>query len=93
MPKVVRIITTEHRDEVKRIDRATIWGNPFILHDESMRKAVCEAFEIYARDRLLIDPDWLEPLRGFDLACWCAPKQCHGDIILKLLQERRLNEF
>ena len=29
-------------------------------------------------------PD-LEPLRGFRLACWCAPLPCHGQVILDWL--------
>jgi hypothetical protein len=29
-------------------------------------------------------PD-LEPLRGFRLACWCAPLACHGEVILEWL--------
>ena len=89
MPKIVRIVSTPDLDRTKRIDRATIWGNPFVLHDESMRDAVCEAFEDYARTRLQTEPNWLEPLRGYDLACWCAPKRCHGDTILQLLAERK----
>jgi hypothetical protein len=39
-----------------------------------------------------VDENWLEPLRGKDLACFCkegAP--CHGDILLRLAnKERRL---
>lgn len=27
----------------------------------------------------------LEPLRGFRLACWCAPLPCHGEVILEWL--------
>ena len=26
----------------------------------------------------------LPELRGKDLACWCAPDACHGDVLLKL---------
>jgi len=26
-------------------------------------------------------------LIGKDLACWCAPQQCHGDILLELVEE------
>lgn len=30
-------------------------------------------------------PDFLEPLRGKDLACWCkAGAPCHADILLRL---------
>jgi hypothetical protein len=26
----------------------------------------------------------LSELRGHDLVCWCAPKRCHGDVLLRL---------
>jgi hypothetical protein len=26
----------------------------------------------------------LHELRGKDLVCWCAPKPCHGDVLLRL---------
>ena len=42
-------------------------------------------FRIYAADRLLREPEWLEPLRGKRLACWCHPLSCHGDIIVEML--------
>ena len=29
-------------------------------------------------------PDDLEPLRGKNLACWCAGKDCHADVLLEL---------
>jgi hypothetical protein len=29
----------------------------------------------------------LHELRGKDLACWCAPQPCHGDVLLKLVAE------
>ena len=29
--------------------------------------------------------DWLAPLRGKNLACWCPPDEpCHADLLLKL---------
>jgi hypothetical protein len=39
--------------------------------------------------RLAVEPDWLLPLRGRDLLCWCedgAP--CHATVLLELLKER-----
>lgn len=34
-------------------------------------------------------PDWLEPLRGHDLACWCPldGQPCHADVLIELLGE------
>lgn len=37
--------------------------------------------------------DALEELEGFDLFCWCVPKPCHGDILIKLLNEKKLNSL
>lgn len=35
--------------------------------------------------RLLDEPDFLEPLRGKNLACWCKEREpCHADILLEL---------
>ena len=69
-----------------RIDRTTPFGNPWRIGDDDMTRAdVIAMFEAEARERLTIEPDWLEPLRGKDLACWCAPLPCHGDVIVRLL--------
>lgn len=32
--------------------------------------------------------DWLKPLRGKDLACWCPLSQpCHADVLLELANQ------
>lgn len=42
-------------------------------------------FRKYAVERLRGNPDWLKPLRGKTLACWCPVNMpCHGDILLEL---------
>lgn len=42
-------------------------------------------FRLYVQTILTNDPDWLEPLRGKDLACWCpVGSPCHADILLEL---------
>ena len=68
----------------QRVDRATDWGNPFIMHGEHERERVCDLFEQYAQWRLTVDPLWLEPLRGKHLECWCAPKRCHAETLRRL---------
>ena len=52
------------------------------------RNGAVDHFRIYAADRLLCEPGWLEPLRGKRLACWCKPLPCHGDIIVEMLEAR-----
>ena len=87
MPKVVRI--TERVPGAVRVDRATVWGNPFHMYSEDDREKVCAHFEAYAEKRVTDDPTWLEPLRGKDLACWCAPKRCHAETLLRLANRQR----
>lgn len=39
----------------------------------------------YATHRAKRHPEWLAPLRGKDLACWCKEGEpCHADILLEL---------
>lgn len=74
---------------VVRIDRASPWGNPFIIGIDGDRNAVCELFEKYAVWRLKLQPDWLKPLEGRDMICWCAPLCCHGETLIKLLAKKK----
>lgn len=42
-------------------------------------------FRKYAEERASKGAQWLLPLRGKNLACWCADgAQCHADILLEL---------
>ena len=66
-------------------------GNPFshlpkqslAVHKTSTREEAVERFEQYLLER----PELLEAarkeLKGKSLVCWCAPKACHADILLK----------
>jgi hypothetical protein len=77
-------------DDVVRIDRSSPWGNPFVIGDwwlgERMtRSDVLRRYSLWLSDKLQTEPDFLEPLRGKRLACWCAPLPCHGDIILEFV--------
>ena len=70
------------------VGRPSRWGNPFRAGKDGTRDEVIAKFEAYALDKLTREPDWLEPLRGKDLVCWCFPKACHGDVLLRLANER-----
>lgn len=74
-------------DYFTRVDRGTEWGNPFMMRHEGERERVCQLFELYAEWRLTVDPHWLEPLRGKHLGCWCAPKRCHAETLLRMANE------
>lgn len=73
------------------VTRPGPWGNPYqafllINVPPGVRaKVAVQHFRRYAVDRVAREPDWLAPLRGKNLACWCKPgKPCHGDVLLEL---------
>lgn len=67
-----------------RVDRITPYGNPFKVGVDGNRDTVCNMFEDYARQRLQTEPHWLDPLKGKNLACWCYPKRCHAETLMRL---------
>lgn len=72
------------------VDRTTPFGNPFIINARDTRADVIAKFERYARARIRQDKAWAAQvleLRGRVLGCWCAPKPCHGDVLLQLADE------
>ncbi len=78
------------RENSIRVDRGTDWGNPFVMDRDTIaeRNRVCDLYELYAQWRLTAEPAWLEPLKGKNLICWCAPKRCHADTLLRLANEQ-----
>jgi len=67
------------------ISRRSQWGNPF---RHGTREERLKKFENYMRGRVDLMLD-LPKLEGETLGCWCKPKKCHGDILIKLLEERK----
>ena len=69
------------------IGRGSTFGNPFPMRDRSdeEREIVINAFEKYAREAF--EPEELAPLIGKELGCFCKSKACHGDVLMKLLEE------
>lgn len=65
------------------IGRPSKWGNPFRMKKEHQRGDVVARYAAYIQTR----PDLLaalSELRGKRLACYCAPKPCHGDVLAAL---------
>lgn len=79
------------KDSFVYIGRPSKLGNPFTLNDpkdEAARALVIENYRAWFNERLS-DPEFLDALeevRGRDLGCWCAPRACHGDVVLEWLE-------
>ena len=64
------------------IGRPSKWGNPFSIGKDGTREETIIKYEEY----LLSRPDLmaaLPELKQKVLGCWCKPKACHGDILVK----------
>jgi hypothetical protein len=86
MPKVLnkRTCTPEEARDAVYIGRPTVWGNPYEIGRDGTRQEVIEKY----RRRVEARPDLKElirsKLKGKDLVCFCTPKACHGDVLLKI---------
>lgn len=73
------------------IGRPGPFGNPFQMRQERDRAKVIEQFGRYARNKVAKAPDFARAVKGLHgkvLGCYCAPKACHGDVLLKLAAEQ-----
>lgn len=71
------------------IGRGSEWGNPFKIGKDGNREQVIEKFEnlIRMNDHMIdgvLTKTIKRELRGKHLVCFCAPKLCHGDVLLRI---------
>ena len=69
------------------IDRTSRYGNPFVLDEDGDRDAVCDSFEQHYLPHKPSLLKRIEELRGKVLVCHCHPKRCHGEALIKLLNQ------
>jgi hypothetical protein len=72
------------------IGRGSIFGNPFIIGEDGTREEVVNKYREYFYNRINTDASFrlaVLSLNGKRLACFCAPKSCHGDIIKEYLDK------
>lgn len=80
-------VLNKHRDAIPYgavyIGRGSPYGNPYKIGTHGDRDEVCDLFE-----RNILPTLDVEPLRGRDLVCFCAPARCHGHAIINKLAQR-----
>lgn len=75
----------------KNVMRPTRWGSPYRIEDDApaTRLRVLARYRKWLDGKLRDDPEFLEPLRGYNLGCTCARElPCHADILLERLYGR-----
>jgi hypothetical protein len=71
-------------------EQDSIWANPFKIDKNGTREDVIAKYEAYIREKLNKDATLVEELlklKGKTLGCWCHPDPCHGDVLIKLIEE------
>lgn len=73
--------------------RGSKWGNPF-----SHKEGTTARFKVATREEAIAKyEEWIKTqphlmaalpeLEGKVLGCWCHPKACHGDVLVRLVSE------
>jgi len=86
----MKVVNLRKEKYTHYIGRGSGLGNPFKIGVEGKtRKEVIEAYEEYAREELNNTLGQLIYHLPKDaiLGCYCKPKACHGDVIIKLWKE------
>lgn len=68
------------------IGRPSKWGNPFTIGKDGTRSEVISKYETFLLNNVELLSS-IKELKGKDLGCWCSPRSCHGDILLRLANE------
>ena len=68
------------------IGRPSKWGNPYIIGKDGTREEVIKKYEEHVRSSKILMRA-LPSLEGKVLGCWCPPRPCHGEVLIKLLEE------
>lgn len=90
----MKVVNCRREPYTHYIGRPSPLGNPYshregtqALEVVTTREIAVAKFEWYVRGR----PDLLQKIKELPedavLGCWCKPKYCHGDIIVKLWKE------
>lgn len=88
----MKVVNINEKDYDIYIGRSSKWGNPFKIGIDGNRLEVIEKYEKYIRNNKKLLED-LSELEGKTLGCYCKPKLCHGDVLIKLIEEKKINIF
>ena len=66
------------------------FGNPYKVRDHG--HDAISLYRTYFNHKLKNDAEFrrrVDALKGKTLGCFCAPKACHGDVIVEYLEQER----
>jgi hypothetical protein len=83
----LNLIAWAGADRCLRIDGRSRFANPYYLEEDGCRDEVCDLYEqTYLPNKKSI-LNRLQKLKGKVLICQCFPKRCHGESLLRKLDD------
>jgi ParB-like chromosome segregation protein Spo0J len=76
------IAWAEKNGKAVRVDRGSLFGNPFVLGADGDRDAVCDAYEDHYLPHKPSIMNALTSLKGKVLICHCYPLRCHAQSLI-----------
>ena len=69
------------------IGRLSKWGNPFKIGIDGTREEVISKYEAHIMTHPTLINE-LSELVGKTLGCHCKPLPCHGDILVRMIEDK-----
>jgi hypothetical protein len=82
------IAWAEKNGKAARIDRGSVFGNPFVLDQDGNRDDVCDAYKEHYLPNKPSIMKALPSLAGKVLICHCYPQRCHGESLIDLIDSK-----
>lgn len=82
------IAWAEKNGKAARIDRGSVFGNPFVLDQDGTRDDVCNAYKDHYLPHKPSIIKALPSLAGKVLICHCYPQRCHGESLIDLIDSK-----
>lgn len=73
----------ENQGLAVRVDRGSIYGNPFVMGKDGDRDAVCNSYQNHYLPHKPSILDTLPSLKGKVLICHCYPERCHAESLIQ----------
>lgn len=87
MPKVYNKHQRNAPLDAVFVGRPSKWGNPFAIDHTKTREQVIAQFEELVLKSPITIASIKTELKDKDLVCFCAPRPCHADILLRIANE------
>lgn len=92
-PKVYNISDENRPNDCVYIGRGSYYGNPFRRGQNGTRGQVIQKYIDYVESEPELKQKIIEDLKGKNLVCFCKPKACHGDYLIKICNDIEGFEF